>query len=1033
MEHQSLRLSTAKQGIIIFSIVISALFSINDATGQTTVTVGTGTTTSVNIPLTTYYGYTYSQNIYLGSEITAASGFPGMISKIRFYYNNGPTGNSDSWTIYMGNTSRTSFGSDTDWEPVGNLTQVFSGTVTFPSSAGWMEITLTAPFNYSGGNIIVALDENTPGYSSSNSSWNYTQTIEQRAIYYRNDSNNPDPSNPPTATGRVTGYSNIQFDITPFPPCSGTPAPGNTTASVSNVCSGSSTAVTLGLQNSYETSSQIQYQWQVFNGTSWDDLAGDTSATLQVSGLTANTQYQCAVTCIANGTGTSTPVTINVSPQPNVTVTPTEYVICSSGSAGLTAGGADTYSWSPSTGLSGTTGNLVTANPGVSTQYTVVGTDVNGCTATATALISPIADLNVNTTYTPSPLCTPGIPVTMDVVALPTGISGSGTWEYQWTDTSGNNVLQPWGATSQFSTNPPIAGVYMYKLFVRSTSCPSELPEAKLTSFTVGFGADVDAHYVNCHFPTGTITLNNVFGQSSIDTLHHNDFTSSTLAGNEALYGIASITGGRCVITPSATSNKGGYSVTNPLGLGGTDTYYRISFNLTADMPINTYGTGGADGICYSFGNDAVYSSSGSQANGYGSKLRISFDAADNSTDNGNIKGIYLTYGYSSTTAMGPASPGVLAYSNNMNWKIATDTPVEIIINTQGQLTLTVGSTIIFNQVQLPASYLSEDRSGWHHLFSAHTGGDAMRQAIDNIIIENSSLSFGLAPGNSGNVPSSWQESNVFTGLTSGSYDVWISNPEDANCNGFIGTYDVSDLNPVADLGNDTMICQGNFITLDAGNVTSTYLWSNDSTTQTILVDAAGSYWVQVTDTVGCTDIDAVSIDFAPAPSVNGIIATGTNIYYTFSADYPQNCTHYFWDFGDGNTDNGTSSTVNHNYASFGNYTVTLIVSNDYGCTEDTVTINLLVADNAGVEEENTSTVTVYPNPSHDYVMISSASGTMIHNLNVYDVAGKMIYAGNGINAVNQTLNISGWNAGIYMIHVYTEAGETVHRLIVAH
>src|SRR5258706_8017823 len=53
--------------------------------------------------------------------------------------------------------------------------------------------------------------------------------------------------------------------------------------------------------------------------------------------------------------------------------------ICVGQSTMLTASGANTYTWSPSTALSATTGSSVSANPSSTTTYTVVG-DLNGCT-----------------------------------------------------------------------------------------------------------------------------------------------------------------------------------------------------------------------------------------------------------------------------------------------------------------------------------------------------------------------------------------------------------------------------------------------------------------------------------------------------------------------------------------------------------------------------------------------------------------------------------------------------------------------------
>ena len=54
-------------------------------------------------------------------------------------------------------------------------------------------------------------------------------------------------------------------------------------------------------------------------------------------------------------------------------------VICDGDSTILIVTGANSYQWSPSAGLSATTGDTVIANPSVSTTYSVVGTNGFGC------------------------------------------------------------------------------------------------------------------------------------------------------------------------------------------------------------------------------------------------------------------------------------------------------------------------------------------------------------------------------------------------------------------------------------------------------------------------------------------------------------------------------------------------------------------------------------------------------------------------------------------------------------------------------
>ncbi len=80
------------------------------------------------------------------------------------------------------------------------------------------------------------------------------------------------------------------------------------------------------------------------------------------------------------------PVNFTVNPKPVLAVSPNA-AICNGSSTTLTVTGASTYSWSPATGLSGTTGASVTANPTATTTYTIVGT-ASGCEATATVTVT---------------------------------------------------------------------------------------------------------------------------------------------------------------------------------------------------------------------------------------------------------------------------------------------------------------------------------------------------------------------------------------------------------------------------------------------------------------------------------------------------------------------------------------------------------------------------------------------------------------------------------------------------------------------
>jgi hypothetical protein len=64
----------------------------------------------------------------------------------------------------------------------------------------------------------------------------------------------------------------------------------------------------------------------------------------------------------------------------------------------------------------------------------------------------------------------------------------------------------------------------------------------------------------------------------------------------------------------------------------------------------------------------------------------------------------------------------------------------------------------------------------------------------------------------------------------------------------------------VVDLGNDTTICFGDSILIDAGPGVS-YAWSNGKTTRTIYAKVEANYSVQVTNTFGCVGADNKQVD----------------------------------------------------------------------------------------------------------------------------------------------------------------------------
>ncbi|WP_449398870.1 hypothetical protein [Chryseobacterium wanjuense] len=154
--------------------------------------MGAGSTEVGVAPISTYYGYSYVQQIYTKQEINANAA--GNITGLKFYMDPAMSiASSSQWVVYLGHTTKSSFTSDTDWVPLAQLTQVFSGTAT--NTNGVIEITFSTPFPYNNtDNLVLAAEENSSGYDTND----YDEVIyvypgaANSLLYYKNDYTDPD-------------------------------------------------------------------------------------------------------------------------------------------------------------------------------------------------------------------------------------------------------------------------------------------------------------------------------------------------------------------------------------------------------------------------------------------------------------------------------------------------------------------------------------------------------------------------------------------------------------------------------------------------------------------------------------------------------------------------------------------------------------------------------------------------------------------------------------------------------------------------
>ena len=149
-----------------------------------------------------------------------------------------------------------------------------------------------------------------------------------------------------------------------------------------------------------------------------------TSCTSPTASPAATTTYTVTGTGANGCTGTAQ-VTVTVNATPSVTVTGNNPV-CAGGSVALTATGANSYSWTPATGLSCTNCANPTATPTTTTTYTVTGTSGVGCTATT----------QVTVTVNPRPTVSAGAAQTI-CQGLSANLTATGAATYVWTPATG--------------------------------------------------------------------------------------------------------------------------------------------------------------------------------------------------------------------------------------------------------------------------------------------------------------------------------------------------------------------------------------------------------------------------------------------------------------------------------------------------------------------------------------------------------------------------------------------------------------------
>ncbi|HPT72822.1 MAG TPA: M6 family metalloprotease domain-containing protein, partial [Candidatus Cloacimonadota bacterium] len=172
------------------------------------ITIGTETTTSRR-PVTTYYGFERSANLFLSTEVPLS----GTVNNLGWYPTIATTAAIPT-KIYLKTVTATSLSADTWANMISGATLVYDASITAPTANAWMNVDIT-DYPYSGNNLLVLVECNYGSSgtgSSSGSGFQYSVSGANMVENWQLD------SSAPTGTGTLSSQRpNIQITMGNIP------------------------------------------------------------------------------------------------------------------------------------------------------------------------------------------------------------------------------------------------------------------------------------------------------------------------------------------------------------------------------------------------------------------------------------------------------------------------------------------------------------------------------------------------------------------------------------------------------------------------------------------------------------------------------------------------------------------------------------------------------------------------------------------------------------------------------------------------
>ena len=768
----------------------------------------------------------------------------------------------------------------------------------------------------------------------------------------------------------------------------------------SNGCSITANAVVNSLPTITGSTSVCQYATLSLTGSgtaaSSSPWSSSNTSVAKVSNTGTVTGISGGTTTISytNNKGCTETQIITVNGQPSVSVSPSSATISPGGSQSLTASGGSSYSWSPSATLSSSTGSSVTATPSTTTTYDVIGTDSKGCADTAQVTVTVLSSLSAGTIAGSQTICFGADPTAFTSSAAPSGGTGSLTTQWQKSINAGSTWSDISGATSStYDESSSIAVTTSYRRKV--TDGASNIDYSNTITITINSkpNASLSASQVSCYGGSnGAITTTLTGGTSPFTYSWSGSSYSATTKDISSLsagsYTLICTDNNGCkdtasvsVTEPSAALSIGTPSVT-AVGCKGASTG---AINLTISGGTTAYSYAWTGPSSYTASTEDIsslaagtYSVTVTDANGCtatNASVSVTEPSAALSLSNSAQTNV-LCYGNSTgavtVAAAGGTSPyeykiGSGSYSSSATFSSLAAGSYTITTKDANGCTQTLSVTITEPSAAISVSAITSTNISCNGgndgtITITATGGTTLKYSIDN--------------------GSTFQSSNVFSGLAAGNYTVVVS--DNNNCSGSFATGvsasvtltepNAISVSAITSTDPTCISAKDGTITITAtGGNTLSYSIDNGTTFQSSNIFTGlgvGTYTINLSDSKLC---------LVSYGSVNTTVVL-SNGDITKPVVSTKNYSAYLNAAG-----NITISYLNVDNGSYDNCEIKSIYLDDstFDCTNlGSNTVTLTVTDIAGNTNSNTATVTVYdtisPAPkAKDLVVYLDATGNV--------------------------------------------------------